>query len=287
MVGYFIANPHSSLTWAANVDNLPSRSSIHRILKDEKFHPYKLQLRQELKPVDRDKRVEHAISMLDLIDSSSFLDNVLFSDEAHFHKHGSVNKQDFRYWCQENPRWYREAPLHSPRVTVWAAIGCRGIVGPIFFDENLNGVNYLQMLQQQFLPAVEGKLNFFSLISGDPDLVFMQDGAPPHWAVAVRNWLDENFALRWMGRGSPSSPAPFAWPPYSPDLTPCDFFLWGWIKSQVYTTPVASMVELRQRIERAFENLPQQMINNAIGAYRTRLEYCLEVHGKSVEQEYD
>ena len=25
----------------------------------------------------------------------------------------------------------------------------------------------------------------------------------------------------------------------APDLTPCDFFLWGWIKSRVYTTPIA------------------------------------------------
>ena len=26
------------------------------------------------------------------------------------------------------------------------------------------------------------------------------------------------------------------WPARSPDLTPCDFFLWGWLKEQVYST---------------------------------------------------
>jgi len=40
------------------------------------------------------------------------------------------------------------------------------------------------------------------------------DGAPPHYAVTVRNWLDEVFPDRWMGRGTPRRPAPIAWPPY-------------------------------------------------------------------------
>lgn len=261
------------------MEGMPSRRSIQRILKDNKFHPYKLQMHQELKQVDREKRVNHAIEMLDLIEESNFLENVLFSDEAHFHQHGGVNRHNFRYWAQENPHWFAEEPLHSPRITVWAGISRQGVVGPFFFDENVRGENYLTMLQREFLPVVEQWENF-------DELIFMQDGAPPHWKIAVRNWLDETFSLRWMGRGSEVKPAPFAWPPYSPDLTPMDFFLWGWIKSQVYTTPIANMAELRRRIEQAFAELPQEMVDRAIGAYEHRLEYCLAVNGRSTEQEY-
>uniref|UniRef100_A0A915D2H9 Methyltransferase-like protein 9 n=1 Tax=Ditylenchus dipsaci TaxID=166011 RepID=A0A915D2H9_9BILA len=54
-----------------------------------------------------------------------------------------------------------------------------------------------------------------------------------------------------MGQGSLNLP----WPPYSPDLTPCDFFLWEWIKSRVYRSPVEDLNELIRRIERAFEEL--------------------------------
>lgn len=162
---------------------------------------------------------------------------------------------------------------------MWSAIGRQGVVGPFFFNENVCGPNYLRMLQQFFLPVVQEWPNF-------DDLVFMQDGAPPHWALRVRNWLDEEFSLRWMGRGTDEKPAPFAWPPNSPDLTPCDFFLWGWIKSQVYTTPIANLDELRRRIEQAFAELPQDMVNRAIDAYHHRLEYCLAVNGRSTEQSY-
>jgi hypothetical protein len=105
-------------------------------------------------------------------------------------------------------------------------------------------------------------------------------------ARRVRDWLDETFPLRWMGRGTANEPAPFAWPPFSPDLTPMDFFLWGWIKSRVYTTPIGNIAELRGRIERAFQELPQQMINRALDSYKRRLERCLAVNGRGVEQEY-
>ena len=43
---------------------------------------------------------------------------------------------------------------------------------------------------------------------------------------------------------------------------------------------------LRARIVQAFQELPQDMIDRAIGAYETRLEYCLMVNGRSTEQKY-
>ena len=37
------------------------------------------------------------------------------------------------------------------------------------------------------------------------------------------------------------------WPPRSPDSTPCDFFLWGHLKNEVYKTPPTDLQELRDR----------------------------------------
>lgn len=119
-------------------------------------------------------------------------------------------------------------------------------------------------------------------------MVFMQDGAPPHYKLEVRRWLNAKFPGRWMGRqGSAAVPTPIRWMAYSPDLTPCDFFLWGYIKDQVYKKGMPkTLAELRERITAAFDEMPQEMINRAIDAYKTRLERCVEVEGKSVEQTY-
>ena len=46
-----------------------------------------------------------------------------------------------------------------------------------------------------------------------------QDGAPPHFAFIVREFLNLNFNERWIGRRGP-----FGWPPCSPDQTTPDFF---------------------------------------------------------------
>uniref|UniRef100_A0A914CRN9 Transposase n=1 Tax=Acrobeloides nanus TaxID=290746 RepID=A0A914CRN9_9BILA len=93
----------------------------------------------------------------------------------------------------------------------------------------------------------------------------MQDGARPHWSRDARQWLNNNLGGRWMGRGSLNLP----WAPYSPDLTPCDFFLWGYVKSK-----------------QVFDEMPQEMIARAMESYRRRLERCIQVNGKSVEQKY-
>lgn len=51
------------------------------------------------------------------------------------------------------------------------------------------------------------------------DRIWVQhDGTPAHYRQAVRNFLNEQFNKRWIGRGGPMS-----WPPRSPDLMKFDF----------------------------------------------------------------
>ncbi|PNF33577.1 hypothetical protein B7P43_G16954 [Cryptotermes secundus] len=71
-------------------------------------------------------------------------------------------------------------------------------------------------------------LLFPQLADDSGDFVFKQDGAPPHWNINIRRYLNNELRHRWIGRV-----ALFTWPPRSPDPTPCDFFLWGYIKDRV------------------------------------------------------
>jgi hypothetical protein len=50
-------------------------------------------------------------------------------DEAHFHLSGCVNKQNFRYRSDANPRQLHEYPLYSEHVTVWCCVGSFGVTG--------------------------------------------------------------------------------------------------------------------------------------------------------------
>jgi hypothetical protein len=61
-----------------------------------------------------------------------------------------------------------------------------------------------------------------------PDLIYQQDGAPPHFHNEVTSYLYERLCNRCIGRGDSTE-----WPTRSPDLTPMDFFLWGFVKDSV------------------------------------------------------
>ena len=53
-------------------------------------------------------------------------------------------------------------------------------------------------------------------------LWWAQNGAPGHRAREVRNWLLELFQHKVIALYHESE-----WPARSPDMNPCDYFLWG------------------------------------------------------------
>ena len=75
---------------------------------------------------------------------------------------------------------------------------------------------------------------------------FQHDGAPAHFALDVREYLNNVFPNRWIGRGGPVQ-----WPPRSPDLTPMDIFIWGEMKCLVYETPI-DWLPMWQKLQQLF-----------------------------------
>ena len=61
-------------------------------------------------------------------------------------------------------------------------------------------------------------------------------------AHIVQKWLNEKFSNRFVDKKK--------WPPRSPDLNPCDFYLWGYLKSVVYNPLPKKLDDLKANIER-------------------------------------
>ena len=107
---------------------------------------------------------------------------------------------------------------------------------------------YLDMLELYVAPQLE---------EFQPRIIFQQDGAPPHWSSHVRRFLDATFPNRWIGRDDPTP-----WQPRSPDITPLDVFLWGYVKDIVFSTPVPDITNLKARITDAFATVTEDMLGN-------------------------
>ena len=59
----------------------------------------------------------------------------------------------------------------------------------------------------------------------------------------VRNFLNCHFPGRWIGHVAIHN-----WPARSPDLSPLDYCVWGWMKELVYSVKVVTQDELLSRI---------------------------------------
>lgn len=249
-------------------------STLHKVLhKRLHLHAYKIQLLQKIKTTDLIKRAGFATFMLNqMAENESFLNEVVFSDEATFHISGCVNRHNVRIWGAQHPHETFEKERDSPKINVWCGLSREEVIGPFFFAEKtINGNVYLDMLENYCFPQLDDMENANSLY-------FQQDGAPPHYKTIVRDALDVKFPNRWIGRGGP-----IAWSPRSPDLTPCDFFLWGHVKNIVYAQKIRNLDHLRERIIHAVSTVTKEMLQNVWAEVDYRLDVCRARNGGHVE----
>ncbi|KAJ8962857.1 hypothetical protein NQ318_001262 [Aromia moschata] len=118
-----LENPHCTVRQVSRDLNI-GKSSVSNIFKKVKYHPYRVRLIHELAEDDFDRRTEFCEYMMDHNNQNNgFIANILFSDEATFFLNGHVNRQNTRYWSQENPHWMQEYHTQHPqKVNVWAGI---------------------------------------------------------------------------------------------------------------------------------------------------------------------
>jgi len=132
-----------------------------------------------------------------------------------------------------------------------------------FSEKTITGFAYLDLLEQYVFPQIE------TFEQGTVSrVIFMQDGAPPHFSCFVTDVLNERLPDAWIGRGGP-----ILWPPRSPDISPLDFFLWGYFKNIVYAEKIRNMQHLQERITSAIENVRRDMIQKTW----QEIEFGLEV----------
>lgn len=276
VIGSVIMKSQQSLREIAS-ETAGSITSVWRILRRHKFHPYGVKLTQELLETDYGKRLDFCELMEQKTRDPNFLRTVCFSDESTFHLTGYVNRHNCRYWCESNPNEHRQAHTQRPeKRNVWAGILGDEIIGPFFVDGNLDGPKYVLMLHNQIVPAMRASAARQRIPW--TDVHFQQDGAPAHYSTMARRYLNLVFPNRWIGRLGPIS-----WPPRSPDLTPLDFFLWGYLKDRVFRTNCDNIQEMEDRILANCLIPDEEMFTRVRESFLKRIFFCMEEDGKQFE----
>ena len=112
---------------------------------------------------------------------------------------------------------------------------CQNFFEQYFFEDSVNQHYYLAMLRKIFWPKHIHTSEY-------KKYYFQQDGATLRTANIVQNWLSSKFGDKFMAK--------LRWPPRSPDLNPCDYYLWGYLKYVVYYPLPKTWADLKINLER-------------------------------------
>ncbi|GBM61490.1 hypothetical protein AVEN_163881-1 [Araneus ventricosus] len=213
-----VKSPKRSIARRSLALGIPKTTIQNVLHKRLRLHANKIQLRHDIKPEDKPKRVEFAtFILLKIDDEESFLNRILFRDEATFHFNGCVNHYNCRIWGSQQPIETHQYFRGSPKVNVWCGLLFDRVVGPSFFTgPSITGNIFQDLLETYVFPQIDD----LEAVTGN-NIVFMQKGAPPHFSLSLYEALHERFPNTWIGCPN----GPILWPARDPDLTPLDFFL--------------------------------------------------------------
>jgi len=169
-----------------------------------------------------------------------------------------------RIWESENPNAIREEPLHSERIGVWCGISSRRIIVPVFFDATITTAAYMEIFNTIVNQLNDEKLSIVH---------FRQDGETSHTSHARLPEIQSFFDDRVISKG--------IWPPHSTDLTPPDYFLWGYLKGRVYQNKPRTTDSLKANFTEEIQAVTAEVLARNFQNTRMarRVQSCLDANG--------
>ena len=97
-------------------------------------------------------------------------------------------------------------------------------------------------------------------------------------------------ALLWAHFGDKriiSSDFRIALPPRSPDVNPCDFCLWGFLKDHAYRRNIQTDPKLKESIPSHVSSIDRETLCAILECGVTHFEHVIDANGMHIEQIYE
>ena len=117
----------------------------------------------------------------------------------------------------------------------------------------------MALLGRLLMPEIEAR-NLY-------DIWFQQDGATCHTARKTMDLLHSRFGEQFISRLGPVD-----WPPRSCDITPLDFYLWGYVKSKCFMDKRATIEALEANITEVISEIPTEALERVIQNWCLRMD---------------
>ena len=199
---------------------------------------------------------------------------IIWTDEKSWDVDSTTNHQNDRYLAfsvQEVPEKHRtQKPVGAMMLGVIASDGKK--MPPLWIDRNakVDSAVYIELLKKvkEWLDETYGD---------HTPWVFMQDGAPSHTSEATQTWLKKNFGEH---RFWPES----MWPPYSCDLNPLDYNIWGYTEAKACANAHPSVSALQKSVDKYWmELLTEDHIKKTCDSAWNRIKRMIQAKGNTFE----
>ena len=159
---------------------------------------------------------------------------------------------------------------HPQGVMMLGVIGSDGKkMPPHFFPCGLkiNTQVYLGVLRRVFKPWIKATYP-------DRNVIWQQDSAPAHGAKLTQAWLAKHLPGFWPKE---------LWPSSSPDLSPLDFAIWGYLEPRACKTSHPNVESLKAAIRREWDLMSEDFVARSCQKFRPRIEAVIEAEGGHIE----
>ena len=103
-------------------------------------------------------------------------------------------------------------------------------------------------------------------------LILHDDNARPH-----RAWITTEFLVEHHVESYPN-------PPYSPDLSPCDFFIFPKLKNQLRGIRFNDDDDMLEALDEEIRGLTKEDFKNCFNDWFSRMNKCIDAHGEYFEK---
>lgn len=197
---------------------------------------------------------------------------IIYSDEKQWVVDSKQNRQNDRYlaYCVEDvpEKHCTTKPSGAMMLGVCASDG--KVMPPLWIDK---GAKVDSKVYIELLKKVKA---WIDETYGDTPVVFQQDGAPSHVSEETQAWMDKNFHEYWTWE---------MWPPYSPDLNPLDYNVWGYVESRACKNPHSSVSALQKSVDKSWaELLTEEHVKKTCAVFWDRVRKMIKARGCPFEK---
>jgi len=265
-----------SVKMVADMVNI-NRETVRQILHD-KLNMKKVcakMVPKNLSAEQKERRKEVCVDSLQTIENDpGFLEKVITCDETWIFQYDPETKRQSMHWKTPGTPRSKKARMSKSKFKAMLTVffDIKGIILAEWVPEGqtVNQTYYIELLNKLRERIRKKRPELWS--SGD--WVLHHDNAPAHTALSVRRFLaDKKITVLEHS-------------PYSPDLAPCDFFLFPKIKSQLKGTHFESIEVVKRKTAELLKAVTLDELRHCFNQWKTRMQACVDSQGEYIEGEH-